>query len=93
MSAFTPGPWFVKPYQPENGGTKYSVTHDGEQTCCSWNEANARLIAAAPDLYEALDLLRIFLDRRSAAGQKGITQSQMDDVEAKARAALAKVQP
>ena len=48
-SKFTPGPWYVD-------GT--FVTNDEDLDICSMGdvawEANAHLIAAAPDLYEAL---------------------------------------
>jgi hypothetical protein len=60
MSAHTPGPWTIrrasqgKPYQIEGatrditrwGGLSAPMSHEAE--------ANARLIAAAPDLLEAL---------------------------------------
>jgi len=58
MSKFTPGPWHTEP-EP---ATCDRVT-SGEQTVC-WcdsvhfsdqeNDANARLIAKAPEMYEAL---------------------------------------
>jgi len=55
MSAHTPGPWriraerykFIHVYSP-NGGIAHLDTIDGE------GAANARLIAAAPDLLAAL---------------------------------------
>lgn len=59
MSAatFTPGPWMYQAtasdhdyiVYPESTGRDVALVRD-------FNEANARLIAAAPDLYEALRL-------------------------------------
>lgn len=74
MSAgFTPGPWGfargVNEYGREGGPILGSITKGG-----TWHlavlpsdlgpegEANAHLIAAAPDLYEALDKVRERLD-------------------------------
>lgn len=69
MSGHTPGPWLIDPKSKDCiffsrsdkvrgiiGHTLLKVEHlaDGE-----W-EANARLIAAAPDLLEALQLLQGF---------------------------------
>ena len=57
MSA-TPGPWHIIP-NPEWGGAKYRVDKDPLASwgsfggVCYADEANARLIAAAPDLLEA----------------------------------------
>jgi len=55
---FTPGPWevasdFIGPLHVRPVGQPWSVAHVGHEDfdIC---EANARLIAAAPDLYEAL---------------------------------------
>ena len=60
---FTPGPWFIN--RSEMGIHKYVEARIGggmiqEVACCGPTElheqsdANARLIAAAPELYEAL---------------------------------------
>ena len=51
----TPGPWFWKDVKQE--GYRYLVGQSPNGiACCDGmpGEANARLIAAAPDLYEAL---------------------------------------
>ena len=65
----TPGPWEVRPSSnPKNGtlwrdvvstGCEYSPSYVGEAL-----EADARLIAAAPELLEALDELLAELDSR-----------------------------
>jgi len=63
---FTPGPWFALPTIPEQGWEGYAIhanTNIGYVTTIAevsgpqrkTKEANAVLIAAAPDLYEALD--------------------------------------
>ena len=60
MNQYTPGPWFVSGCR---AGEMYIVVHGGvvesEPIICEPRDiANARLIAAAPDLLEALvDLL------------------------------------
>lgn len=90
MSKHTPGPWWPKRSKTEScdGSLRWYVEHDGAgiwndgvPSVCS--EANAHLIAAAPDLYEALNALLPDLD---ALGIQGLR------VEA-ARAALAKAEP
>ena len=65
MDTYTTGPWRVAPaadYHP--GGGPLNVDADGRGYIClaGWRgdaeaEANARLIAAAPDLLRALDAL------------------------------------
>jgi hypothetical protein len=63
MSGFTPGPWVT--FDSNNAGTGIS-TEAGASFATAWSSggvpllefphaANARLIAAAPDLYKALD--------------------------------------
>jgi len=63
---FTKGPWNVtkkswdKPYKVYGGAAGKTLvatmpTHEGCQ--CIEDEGNVRLIAAAPELYESLDLL------------------------------------
>ena len=89
MSKHTPGPWRVvdswNDYMVESQNGEEIIWQDGPHDTPTINEANARLIAAAPDLLEALEsMLQSFL----------ITQS-LDDypIDApcnKARAAIAK---
>jgi len=60
---FTPGPWYYQE-EPYDGSGVYLIGHDGLTVaeCRSFNpEADTRLIAAAPALYEALsDLIRSY---------------------------------
>jgi hypothetical protein len=59
----TPGPWFADKQSPSGWVSIYAIEQDGRKTlpfavCKHFNEVeNARLIAAAPDLLEALQLL------------------------------------
>lgn len=60
MSAHTPGPWYSCDDVPEaNIGYRAIVDADGYTICVPspMGGANARLIAAAPSLYEALELM------------------------------------
>ena len=89
MSKHTPGPWRVvdswTDHMVEGQNGEEIIWQDGPHNTPTINKANARLIAAAPELLEALEhMLQSFL----------ITQS-LDDypIEApcnKARAAIAK---
>jgi hypothetical protein len=49
MSEFTPGPWEVHPLH------KLAVRHPKYECWIPQNEADANLIAAAPELYEACE--------------------------------------
>lgn len=69
MSArYTPGPWVTADgYGPIEGGTAVQSTHDSNLICSCTGyygrdgaQANARLIAAAPELLEALQMLLEF---------------------------------
>lgn len=90
-SKWTPGPWTVS----VSGGDRYIDSCDGwiaEVNCWPTSPiklvprgsekhiANARLIAAAPDLYEALWAI-LYADQENAVP---------DEIHAKARAALDK---
>lgn len=85
---FTPGPWICDGATFEYEGARfgeaaYVVSKEREQFPAS--AANARLIAAAPDLYEALNELRAFLGnttgppllhRLAADADKAITKAR-----------------
>ena len=102
--AFTPGPWHLRDAE--------IVAHNGDLFICDpfhgsdrllgkslpidQRSANARLIAAAPDLYEALkDLLADDSPVWPWANQVGIGKAEYDFRSAiveRARAALARVE-
>lgn len=54
MSEFTPGPWFAAPAL-RGGGWHVSVSADEYDPIDLWSGANARLIAAAPELLKACE--------------------------------------
>lgn len=103
MSApkFTPGPWYAKAGvsqmvsddttiwsapKPNADLSRWFVFADADDHGDS--EATARLISAAPELYEALtELLAVDEDWH------GSVNSEMSAARVKARAALAKVRP
>lgn len=69
MSKHTPGPWCVEP--ASNGCFDiYRETNEGEAppVACDCNEADARLIAAAPALLEAVQASELLLRQ---IGMKG----------------------
>jgi hypothetical protein len=83
-AGFTPAPWFVERGHDEDGAETETlhICHAGtvcENTtvCQVWNdaEANARLIAAAPELYEALEICLAMGERqlKSAMNLNGQT--------------------
>jgi len=74
MSAFTKGPWEVSYWRDGLGPDKPAVTASGATIAithpapiCPIEEstANAHLIAAAPDMYEALDTILSWIDNWS----------------------------
>ncbi len=91
-AAFTPGPWFVETEQTADGSNLLVIDKENWRTVADCDggtmgqhsveqaEANARLIAAAPELYEALGAL---VDNDYV---------RHEDME-RARAALAKARP
>lgn len=96
MSAHTPGPWSFRgslgPHSnPGLKGPHIVENATGIQICIlnGWrtevSEANARILAAAPELYEALEaMLAEFNEQMS-----GIVHDELAAI-SKARAALAK---
>ena len=101
MSAkHTPGPWSLKTYTYFSGGTAQGdvIDADGRTirvcgvslTSTPESQANARLIAAAPELLEAL---RTFADEYVAminSGDCGFWNPEDEDKVKGARAAIAK---
>jgi hypothetical protein len=91
MSKYTPGPWELRNefgmqgliYPRQAANPVASVT--GYYTLTRQTEANARLIAAAPELLEALELLvSTYFD---TSGAHGLNEREIVD---KAYAAIAK---
>lgn len=93
MSKHTPGPWLTTESTEHWGRVNVTVqaAFTANEIATAWqgttdvNRANARLIAAAPDLLEALELM---LDRfRDTEGSHGQWEEEATE---NARAAIAK---
>ena len=57
MSKFTGGKWQYSEYIPEGitlNGREYLIQADGEDVALARTESDARLIAAAPEMYKML---------------------------------------
>ena len=68
-SKHTPGPWKYAPQGDSDGftvGTDHFVVAGDVELACPPNEADARLIAAAPELLLELELLAEGLDEAAA---------------------------
>ena len=80
--SYTPGPW---KHRPSMYGRQYryvQIGKDADYTTGNVNAADARLISAAPELYEAL---KEIVDAADGAGW-----NQLDATFTRARAALKK---
>jgi hypothetical protein len=98
MNKHTLGPWFTEEYT--YGDDVYDFTAvlapkdvdgEGPVTICEiHNQANARLIAAAPDLLEALCTMAAVAAYLSAG--ESVDPAEIDSAFAKARAAIAKAE-
>ena len=91
MSEYTPGPWiydagafYAKCQLNERGMTRESPIAEMLNGREDDYEANARLIAAAPELLEACELALKVLE------QSGMITRQLLDADRKLRAAIAK---
>ena len=84
MSKHTPGPWRI-----HAGTIKFHIDNNKEGVCSTsgdsiWDEANANLIAAAPELLEALkEIIKLYGRSRLPARVDAI---------AKGKAAIAKAE-
>jgi hypothetical protein len=91
MSAgFTPGPWELRPHSKVGPAQMYWVnefTSVGSQV-----EADARLIAAAPDMFEALERIALGEEDVFDEDTGGMVRCDMlfEDIQKIAQAALAK---
>ena len=97
MAGYTKGPWEFDP--PHDNGTYEGAFYSGDEKVCSFgdsetyyptegeppNTANAHLIAAAPDMYEAL---KEVAERHTLSEHNGELDWLIDD----ARAAIAKAE-
>jgi len=54
-ATFTPGPWYT--YQSHKDVNRHIASKDGKSIAKEVHHANARLIAAAPEMYEMCKLL------------------------------------
>jgi hypothetical protein len=85
MSKHTPGPWYAEKVCAVSGWVDITAMQDGRPTlpfaaCKHFDQkANARLIAAAPDLLEALSVVLLECEEKL-----------MEATQRKARAAIAK---
>jgi hypothetical protein len=102
----TPGPWYVSQVGLTNGGERPITTEDGRictvdcqtpfkrgegwQSECEVREANARLIAAAPDLLDAAKDALWALDNAAAILSVQGLESTLSDPRIALRAAIAK---
>ena len=101
QSQYTPGPWLQSHRKAIGGYSTEVYTPDGEVIATvAWyprrlnetttgtdREANARLIAAAPELLEALQL---YMDAVRNTKDKPTLMSAIKSADNKARAAIAK---
>lgn len=104
QTKYTPGPWHVVPYGDGNS-LVICTEPDGDWRICflatpgdssgAWEtiKADARLISAAPEMYEALRDCISYRNWQIAAG--GVVPSDLIDTWKRAEAALSKagVQP
>lgn len=95
MSAHTPGPWKLDGVMAMDSPL-WIVSIPGEQArieiadYSSESEANARLIAAAPDLLEALEDMVFLADGAMAAANRDGAEYRPDEELRDAKAAIAK---
>lgn len=98
MNKHTPGPWSVNPPFFKNwdsrciyGVTEYVACVGGVENCRETIDANARLIAAAPELLEALEFLVFAFESCDETGYvDGHGFIDTEDLKEKARQAIAK---
>jgi len=98
MSTHTPGPWKIENGHIQQSGIAYwQITDGADAICCNQfcyadnSDANARLIAAAPDLLEALKRLAVISDGiyvRMSDGEARLMREAWE----KADAAIAKAE-
>lgn len=99
---FTPGPWRVGSHSDtdigiiapnsEHGGQMVAMAVIDEDVAQDEDEhlANARLVAAAPDLYAALGAIESYLTSHLVIGKNGKASTEVANMLDAARAALAR---
>ena len=90
MSKHTPGPWTLSSVTCKSGRNKLALSSSKARICDisvyeDEDRANARLIAAAPELYEACEILLKRFGKVSSIGTGGLY-----DIVDRARAAIVK---
>ena len=96
MAEFTKGPWVIDAFTknvvaidvPDDGGDIICSEPDGDASASRWH-ANASLIAAAPDLYEALTLFVAEYCDLVNSGDAGFWDPETETKVQMARSALA----
>ena len=84
VAGFTPGPWHSE--TSHSAHPKYGIfTERNAIVARTWREEEARLIAAAPELYEALSALRKWTRDGACADETLSIVSNADRALAKAR--------
>ncbi len=78
-AAHTPGPWVAMQNESQGVSFIYPKRSSDDCICTVSNEANARLIAAAPEMLEALKIARDQIETST-----GKTASYLNSVIAKA---------
>lgn len=90
MNKHTPGPWIAQPDKDSFGGWAIGVEGKAIDEIAVCDERNARLIAAALELLEALQsLMHYFNSGNEYPVEKAIIKADSDAVQ-QARAAIAK---
>lgn len=104
MTKHTPGPWYISETGPRysiNAGTGGDSTrhiamvssYEKFEEDKEENIANSKLMAAAPDLLEALETILLRIDGRYDSEllvKQGYLGNTLDDIQAYARQAIAK---
>lgn len=93
MSKHTPGPWVAEPVGGKGSWVKGSTGEWAALACGDTSEsaeANARLIAAAPDMLEALNAIQRLEFAGSCCGCS--TDEAFDEAQEIARKAIDKVE-
>ena len=92
MNKHTPGPWAYVDHEYE---TCEIMGQNSQRVCDVWctdfpdGAANARLIAAAPEMYDVLRQIQSLRDR--ANSDEGFSDDEGEDVEQAMDAILAKI--